>query len=400
VQTFGDTLRQLRTEAGVTQGELAKQANWSQSQISRTEQNLFMPDAATVERLDRALGANGKLTAAYDKATAPSSELARPGDDPLIFSDVVRKIHRSDVGRDTIDELTVSTEQLCCEYVSRRPEELRADAHHQLEYVQRLLEGRTRLSEHRELLVIAGWLSLLIGCLNYDLGLARHAETARTAAFQLGREAGHGEIMAWSFEMSAWFALTQGRLRSIPDYTDAGINAAPHASVAVQLAAQAAKAHARMGNPSDVRRALGHGARLLGEHEHPSHPENHFVIDPAKWDFYAMDCYRILGDNTRAAENAHEVLRLSQRPDGTDRSPMRAAEARLTLAIVSLRTGDIDHATDWARQAFTTDRKSINSLTMVTDELYHQARTHYGKDPALNALNDVITSFYTTINDK
>jgi transcriptional regulator with XRE-family HTH domain len=400
VRTFGDTLRQLRTDAGLTQGELAEQANWSQSRISRTEQNLFTPDDATVQRLDRALDANGQLITAYTNACAPSSELIHPGRDPLIFSDLLRKIHRTDVGRDTIDQLTIITEQLCCEYVSRRPEELREDAHHQLEYVQRLLEGRTRLSEHRELLVIAGWLSLLIGCLNYDLGLARHAETARTAASQLGREAGHGDIIAWSFEMSAWFALTQGRLRSALDYADAGLTAAPHASVAVQLAAQAAKAHARMGNPSDVRRALDHGARLLSEHDHPTHPENHFVIDPAKWDFYAMDCYRILGDNTRAAENAHEVLRLSQRPDGTDRSPMRATEARLTLAIVSLRTGDIDHATDWARQAFSTDRKSINSLTMITVELYHQARTHYGKDPALNALNDVITSFYTTINDK
>jgi hypothetical protein len=37
---------------------------------------------------------------------------------------------------------------------------------------------------------------------------------------------------------------------------------------------------------------------------------------------------------------------------------------------------------------------------MVTDELYHQARTHYGKDPALKALNDVITSFYSTLSDK
>jgi hypothetical protein len=196
--------------------------------------------------------------------------------------------------------LTVITQQLCCEYVSRPADELRMDAHHQLQYVQQLLQGPTRLGAHRELLVTAGWLSLLIGCLDYDLGLARHAETARTAVFQLGREAGHGEIVAWSFEMSAWFALTQGRLRSIPDYVDAGINAAPHASAAIQLTAQAAKAHARMGNPSDVR-ALDRGARLLGEHDHPSHPENRFVIDPAKWDFSAMDCYRILGDDARAA---------------------------------------------------------------------------------------------------
>ncbi len=400
METFGDALRRLRTHAGLKQGELAKQANWSQSQISRTEQNSFVPDEATVERLDRALNAEGQLIAAYGSTKTPNQGLLHPGRDPLVFSDLIRQIHRTDVGRDTIDQLTVITEQLCCEYVSRPADELRADAHHQLEYVQQLIQGPTRLSEHRELLVIAGWLSLLIGCLNYDLGLARHAETARTAAFQLGREAGHGEIIAWSFEMSAWFALTQGRLRSIPDYVDAGINAAPHASVAVQLAAQAAKAHARMGNRSDVRRALDQGARLLGEHEHPSRPENHFVIDPTKWDFYAMDCYRIAGDDTHAADNAHEILRLSARPDGTDRSPMRASEARLTLAIVSLRDGDIDGATEWARKAFATDRRSVNSLSTVTDELYHQARTRYHNDPAISALNDVIASFYTSISNR
>ncbi len=397
MQTFGDTLRQLRADAGLTQGELAKQANSSQSQISRIEQNLFTPDDATVQRLDRALNANGELIAAYTSVRTPTSD---PGRDPLIFSDLLRKIHRTDVGRDTIDQLTVITEQLCCEYVSRRPEELHEDAHHQLEYVQRLLEGPTRLSEHRDLLVIAGWLSLLIGCVNYDLGLARHAETARTAAAQLGREAGHGEIIAWSFEMSAWFALTQGRLRSVLDYTDAGINAAPNSSVAVQLAVQAARAHGRMGNRTEVRREMNQGFRLLGGHEHPTRPENHFVIDPTKWDFYTMDCYRIAGDNTRAAEHAHEVLRLSRRPDGSDRSPMRASEARLTLAIVSLRDGDIDRATDWARKAFQADRKSVNSLIMITDELYHEARTQFGDDPAINDLNDVIASFYTSISDR
>jgi tetratricopeptide (TPR) repeat protein len=400
VETFGDTLRRLRTHAGLKQGELAKHANWSQRQISRTEQNSFVPDEGTVQRLDQALNADGQLIAAYSNAKPPVQQLVLPGRDPLVFSDTIRKIHRTDVGRDTIDQLNVNTAQLCCEYVSRPANELRAEAQHQLEYVQQLVQGPTSLAEHRELLVITGWLSLLIGCLNYDLGLARHAETARTAAFQLGRETGHGEIVAWSYEMSAWFAITQARLRSVSDYVEAGIKAAPHASVAIQLAAQSAKAHARMGNRSEVRRALDHGAHLLGNHEHPSHPENHFVIDPTKWDFYAMDCYRIAHDDARAAENAQEILRLSARPDGTDRSPMRASEARLTLSIVSLRDGDIDSATEWARKAFATDRRSINSLSTVADELYHEARARYNNDPAIKALNNVIASFYTSINDR
>jgi hypothetical protein len=400
VETFGDALRRLRGGAGMKQGDLARQANWSQSQISRAEQNLFVPDEATVSRLDSALGANGQLMTAYTSARTPALDSPDAGRDPVVFSDLMRKIHRTEVGRDTIDQLNVITEQLCCEYVTRPAEELRQDAHHQLEYVQRLLQGPTRLSEHRELLVTAGWLSLLIGCVNYDLGLARHAETARTAAYQLGREAGHGEIVAWSYEMSAWFALTQGRLRSVFDYSAAGLDAAPHASVGIQLAGQAAKAHARMGNRSEVRRALDQGAKLLTEHEHPTRPDNHFVIDPTKWDFYAMDCYRIVGEDERASEHANEVLALSARPDGTDRSPMRATEARLTLSVVSLRNGDIDGAAEWARKAFSADRRSVNTLSMVADELYSVARAQYGDDPAISALNDVITSFYASLSDR
>ncbi|MGH3874791.1 MAG: hypothetical protein ACRDSR_25360 [Pseudonocardiaceae bacterium] len=299
------------------------------------------------------------------------------------------QIPRTGVGRGTIDQLNAITEQLCCEY-SAAPGRLRDRAQQQLGYVRHLLSGTTRLGERREFLVIAGWLSLLIGCLNYDLGLARPAEAARSGAFQLGRAAGHGEIVAWSFEMSAWFALNRGRLRSVLDYADAGITAAPSASVAVQLAAQGAKAHARMGQHNDARRALDRGFRFLAGHQHPSRPENHFVIDPTKWDCYAMDCYRVGGDNARAAEHAQQILRLSQRPDGSDRSPLRATEARLTLAVVSLRDGDIDRATDWAGMAFSADRKSVQDLSIAAGELYREAQERFGDDPALNTLNDVI----------
>jgi len=74
METFGDALRRLRTEAGLTQGDLAKQANWSQSQISRAEQNQFVPDEATVARLDRALGASDQLVAARGSAKSPYAD--------------------------------------------------------------------------------------------------------------------------------------------------------------------------------------------------------------------------------------------------------------------------------------------------------------------------------------
>ncbi|WP_245787102.1 helix-turn-helix domain-containing protein [Amycolatopsis saalfeldensis] len=401
METFGDVLKRIRAEAGMNQAELGRAANVSQSWVSRVEAGQGV-DESSVRHLEDLLHADGQLMAAYLRAQEKGSagSLVVPGRDTWAFSDLLRKIHRTDVGSETIDQLKIITEQLCCEYVSRPAEDLRADAHRQLEYVERLISGPTTLAEHRELLVIAGWLSLLIGCVNYDLGLARDAESARSAAFQLGREAGHGEIIAWAFEMSAWFAITQGRFKSVLDYAGAGHDAAPHASVAVQLAAQGAKAQARIGDKSAVRKELDKGARLLEAHEHPTRPENHFVIDPAKWDFYAMDCYRLVGENERAAEHAREIVRFSERPDGSDRSPMRASEARLTLATVALRERDLDGATEWARKAFSADRKSVRSLSLVADELYREVRQNFETDSAAGALREVIADFYSSVSGK
>ncbi|WP_236808268.1 helix-turn-helix domain-containing protein [Amycolatopsis albispora] len=384
----------------MTQSDLASAVNQSQSWISRVESGQVGIDADSAKRLDDVLGTSGTLVAALLKQQEDPSPIVVPGRDTWAFSDLLRKIHKTNVGSETIDQLHVITEQLCCEYVSRSAEDLRFDAHKQLEYVQELLAGPTSLSEHRELLVIAGWLSLLIGCVNYDLGLARDAEAARAAAYQLGKEAGHGEIMAWAFEMSAWFALTQGRLKSIADYSRAGLEAASNASVAIQLIGQAAKAQARMGDKSAVRRELDKGAHLLERHERPLRPENHFVVDPLKWDFYEMDCYRMVGEDERAAEHAHEVIRLSERPDGTDRSPMRASEARLTLATTSLRAGDLDGAVEWAQKAFSADRQSVRSLSLIAEELYQETQAKYRTDPAATALREVIAAFYANVNGR
>ncbi|WP_344621278.1 helix-turn-helix transcriptional regulator [Actinosynnema pretiosum] len=399
METFGEALRRLRLAAGFSQADLARAAAWSQSQVSRAEGNRFTPDESTIARLDQLVRADGALVAAHLMSTSNGSGAPVNATDktPWAISDIMRQIHRTDVGGETIDQLTAITEELCCEYAWRNAEDLRRDAQAQLEYVGRLLSGPSTLREHRDLMVIAGWLTLLIGCVDYDLGLPRHAESARIAASQLGRESGHGEIVAWSFEMSAWFALTQDRYRSVSEYTEAGSKAAPNSSVVVQLAAQAAKAQARMGNKAEVSRILDEGHRLLGEHENPSRPENHFVIDPAKWDFYAMDCYRLVGEHGRASEHAHEVLRLSRKPDGSERSPMRASEARLTLAVAALESGDVEGAALWARQAFSAERKSVTHLSMLADELTERLHHVMAGDPGARPLEDELAAFRATL---
>ncbi|WP_030107406.1 helix-turn-helix domain-containing protein [Actinoalloteichus caeruleus] len=392
MERFAGELARLRRRAGLSQGELAKAAHWSQSQVSRCENSKSLPDEGMIDRLDTILGADGSLAAAAratGRAVLPPTAPSAPGR-PWGLSDVVRRLHNTDVGSQTLEQMQLVTEQLCCEYAWRGARELHRETMQWLEYSAQLLERPTTLREHRDILVNAGWLTLLLGCLEYDLGNIRQAELSRLAALQIGKESGHAEIVGWTFELSAWFALTQGRLRSVAQYAEAGTAAAPHSSVVVQLAAQSAKAHARMGQRDRVHRTLDGGYRLLTRHDHPSRPENHFVIDPTKWDFYAMDCYRLVGDDRRATEHAHEVIHLSRASDGTEKSPMRATEARFTLGISALRTGDIESALPWIEEAKQETRRSQLPFAMLAQEAMRQARELYPGDPAAQPIFEAL----------
>ena len=65
---------------------------------------------------------------------------------------------------------------------------------------------RVTLSQHREILVLAGWIALLIACVEYDTGDRQAAETTRQAALSLAAEADHAEVEGWAHEIRAWIA--------------------------------------------------------------------------------------------------------------------------------------------------------------------------------------------------
>jgi hypothetical protein len=131
-----------------------------------------------------------------------------------------------------------------------------------------------------------------------------------------------------------------------------------------------------MGKPEETHAALEHGRELLDQLPYPERPENHFVVDPDKWDFYAMDTYRIVGEDELARRNADEVIRRSTAPDGVVVAPMRTAEAELTLAVIAARQGDVDEASMRGIMAMQDGRTSRPSLLMVASELEEELRTY------------------------
>jgi transcriptional regulator with XRE-family HTH domain len=295
--------------------------------------------------------------------------------------DLPRMIAVSDLGQGTLDTLQEAAELLCRAYPSAPAGELRARTRQRLSYISRLLRGRLTLAQHRELLVTIGWLALLLGCLHYDLGEREQAEAARQAAYQAGLQAGHGEIIAWSYELAAWFALTEGRYDDVVNYAQAGQQHAGLTNAMIQLVLQQARGQARLSERRNVHASLDHGAKLLEQLPKPEHPENHFVFDHTKWIFYAATCYTWLGDDEPAEEHARELIAYHTLPDGSTNAPMRTAMSHIDLGIIRARHGDLDQAVHHGLTALSYDRKTEASLLSHAADLdqllsdrYHDER--------------------------
>lgn len=354
--------------------ELARATHRSKGYLSNVENGRKPPTEELARLCDEALRADGELIAAartdvgslLDKTSWQTAEL-------------VHRLQVSDTTPATLESLQAIVEELCCQYARRDALELRAEAHGWLQRVTGLLRRPVGLKAHQELLVAGGWLALLAGCVEYDLGMRAAAESTRTAAFQLGIESGHAEICGWAYEMSAWFALTQGRFRNVIVAAKQGQEVARTSSVHGQLIAQEAKARAGLGE-SALQNLLESGLERLDRLPYPDRPDNHFKVEPAKWDLYAMDIHRLAGDDELARLYATKVIRNNVTPDGTELSPMRISECRLTLGIVAAREGDLDQAVELGQQALTGSRRSLPSMMMAAGELDAELHERYPRE--------------------
>jgi hypothetical protein len=322
--------------------------------------------------------------------TSPANPTANG--EPWEVAELINRMRRSEVSTNDIEVIERYVEKLCCDYPYMQADELLPQIRGWQSHVAGMLDARKTLTQHRDLLASAGWLFLIGGCVEYDMGKGETAELSRNSALEIAEEIGHGEIASWAWEMEAWFALTQGRINDIITACEAGHRADSINSVGVQLYAQQAKAYARMGDGKQVRSSLDMGRAWLERLPRPSHPEHHFVIDPDKWDFYEMDAYRILGDDTRAAQHALEVVKLGIAPDGFEKSPMRVAEARLTLGVTAARAGELEEAVSVGSQAFEAQRKSLPSLLTVAGELDGELQRRYPREALTGEFREHLTT--------
>jgi hypothetical protein len=258
-------------------------------------------------------------------------------DDGLLA--LAARAETTEVGPAAVEALEEVAELLARAYATTHPAVLLAQVRRRAGEVAALLDRRSTLAQRRRLLVVGGWLALLGATLHVDLGDRIAAVGARTAAASLGRETNHREIAAWAVEIAAWTALTDRDWRRATRLAAAGEALAPAgSSAAVQLAAQSARAAARLGDGAGVRAGLERAEAGIDRQTDDRPPDHHFAFDGRKLDGYTATALAWAGDPA-GEDIAREVAeRYAAGP------PRRLATARIDLGLILARDGRPDEA--------------------------------------------------------
>ncbi|MFG1951020.1 transcriptional regulator [Micromonospora sp. NPDC048830] len=262
----------------------------------------------------------------------------------------------SDVSDEMLDRLERVVDELAMAYARTPPQQLIVRVRQHLSYVRQLVDRRKTLRQHRRLLVVGGWLSLLGATLHIDLRQRAAGDARLDTAVRLATEAGHDELAAWCIETRAWDVLTDGNYREAVSLSQQAQEVAPHGSSAhLQATAQEGRARARMGEPAEVRRCLGQLSRLVAPLPAPEGPEHHYRYDPNKALSYTATTLSWVGDPAAEGMAREAIAELERASDGV-RRPRRIASAKLDLSLALVGVGKVDEASGTALAAICSGR--------------------------------------------
>jgi transcriptional regulator with XRE-family HTH domain len=385
-RALGEQLATFRQAADLTQKQLASTTYCDRTHIAHLEKGRARADERFWRAADCAVGADGVLLTAFHQletarqqyeqtnreaelatvrnkaegfrvAQAPPWHIAlTSADDETAALELSRRVAASDVGNDTLLQLELAFDDLAMAYPVTPPLELLQCLRQQLSCVASLMDARKNLDEHRRLVVVGAWLSLLAATVHVDLKQPAAATARLRTAASLARHAEHDEIRAWVYETEAWRRLTDGEYRRALELSRAAQDLAPAgSSVAIQATAQEGRAWARLGEPRQSHAAIERVNKLAASLKRPEQAEHHYRYDPDKSVAYVATTLAWLGDP--AAETyAREIIARLQPSEDVGKWPRRAAAANLDLALTLLVSNRLDEACDAAQRAISSGR--------------------------------------------
>ncbi|GAA0367279.1 hypothetical protein NE235_03225 [Actinoallomurus spadix] len=263
-------------------------------------------------------------------------------------------VEGTNVGAETLDQLRDEVARLALAYPQQPLPVLLTDLIDLQDVGFRLLEGRQRPAETRDLYLLTGVICGMLAKASHDLGDPHSAMTQARTAFVCADNAGHDGLRTWTRSLQSMIGYWAGWPNDAVRYAEAGAEAAGRTTgtASVWLPAQEARAWAILGDAERAEAAIAraHTARDQAQADDLDGFGGIMTFTRPRQLYYAADTRVWLpGADEQAEHVAAEALDAYESADAGERSFSDEAGARADQALARVNRGDLDGAAESLR---------------------------------------------------
>ncbi|GAB2482487.1 helix-turn-helix domain-containing protein [Streptosporangium sandarakinum] len=302
----------------------------------------------------------GPVGKAPPPVVAPTRSLIQPESDSLQRK-VEMAAHRalrfavtaegSNIGPETLDQLREEATRLTRAYQQQPLTTLMGDLVDLQDVAFRLLEGRQRPAEAREMYLMAGVLSGMLAKASHDLGDPNSAMKQARASFICADNAGHDGLRTWTRGLQSMIAYWAGWPHEAARYAQLGGEFAgrTRGTGSVWLPAQEARVWAVLGNGEQALAAIerANDAREQVEPDELDELGGIMTFPRPRQLYYDADTRVWLpGQEEHADRVAEEAIIAYEEAPDHERSFSDEAGARADQALARVTMGDLEGAAE------------------------------------------------------
>ncbi|MGH8903705.1 MAG: hypothetical protein ACRDYA_19040, partial [Egibacteraceae bacterium] len=308
------------------------------------------PGEAAAERLDRLGHGETPDTPGPRRVRLADSTLKRERQVAMTARKALRfsaTVEGSNIGPETLDQLRDEATRLARAYLIQPVTTLLSDLVEVQDVAFRLLEGRQRPDQTRDLYLLAGVMCGLVAEASLGLGDPHNALTQARTAYVCADNAGHDGLRAWVRGFQSMTAYWAGWPHEALRYAQLGNDAAARATgtAAVYLPALEARAHAALGNGGESQTAVerAHSARERAALDELDEFGGQLTFSLPRQLYYIADATVWLpGEEERAEREAAEAVAAYEHADQAEGSFVNESLSRADLARAG--RGELDGA--------------------------------------------------------
>ncbi len=275
-----------------------------------------------------------------------------------------RRAGMTSLSSGVVEQLTLTTDDFSHRFFNTAPGQLTPQVFAARLYVGALLDGKLTLGQHRELVILAGWLAALLACLVSDLGDRQAAAAWSLDALERGKEAESAELTAWAYEIRALLAFYAGRAADALNAAQAGQAIAPTGSpVMVQLLGQELRADGRLGKADEAEDAMRRAEAAARALPSAAYSDKLFGVNMVSLPYYATTAFLALDRPQQAERHVREVIADLH----VDRHPTMSALAHIDLGLVLAGLGQPEGAYEAGLVALDSPRLAGSTLTRARE---------------------------------